>query len=132
MPLQAYAARVFGGCERDERVLRLRTQPSGKPAPSEPVWAVFKKGMTMATKRKSRKGGKWMKRAFSKNKGKFTRKAAKAGMSTQAFARKESGAPGTLGKEARLARLGAKISKRSAKRKTKRTISRRKKRVVRR
>lgn len=62
---------------------------------------------------------KWMQKAFSRNKGKFSRRAAKAGMSTQAYARKERNAPGALGKEARLARLGAKISRKHA-RKSKR------------
>jgi hypothetical protein len=58
------------------------------------------------------KDGHWMERAFSKNKGKFSRKAKRAGMSTAEYARKESGAPGKLGKEARLAKIGMKSGKR--------------------
>lgn len=37
------------------------------------------------------------------HKGKFSAKAKRAGMSTMAYARKERGAKGVLGKEARLA-----------------------------
>lgn len=39
-----------------------------------------------------------------KNKGKFSAKAKAAGMSTLAYAKKESGAGGKLGKEAALAK----------------------------
>lgn len=48
----------------------------------------------------------WMQKAFSKNKGKFSAKAAKAGMSTRAYAEKEKHAGGKLGKEANLALIG--------------------------
>lgn len=43
------------------------------------------------------------------NKGKFSAKAKAAGMSTSAFAQKEKGAGGKLGKEANLARTFAKF-----------------------
>lgn len=47
---------------------------------------------------------KWMKSAVKPSKkGVFSAKAARAGMSTHAYAEKEQRAPGTLGKEARLA-----------------------------
>jgi len=42
-------------------------------------------------------------------KGVFKAKAAKAGMSTSAYAKKEASAPGALGKEARLAKTFAKF-----------------------
>lgn len=45
----------------------------------------------------------WIAKATKKNKGKFGDKAKKAGMTTREYASKESGAPGKLGKEARLA-----------------------------
>lgn len=45
----------------------------------------------------------WIAGAVSKNKDKFSAKAKKAGMSTAAYAQKESKAPGKLGKEARVA-----------------------------
>lgn len=45
----------------------------------------------------------WIAKATRKNKGKFSAKAQKAGMSTSAYAKKEAGAAGPLGKEARLA-----------------------------
>ena len=46
----------------------------------------------------------WMKSAVPKShKGKFGAKAKAAGMSTAAYAQKEKHAPGTLGREARLA-----------------------------
>ena len=61
----------------------------------------------MAAKKKDK--GHWMQEAFGKNKGKFGRKAKKAGMSTKAYAKKEAGAPGKLGKEARLAKIGMKF-----------------------
>lgn len=47
--------------------------------------------------------GGWIQKAVSKHPGKFKAKAESAGMSTAAYASKEAGAPGTLGKEARLA-----------------------------
>jgi hypothetical protein len=47
-------------------------------------------------------------------KGKFSRKAKRAGMSTAAYARKERHAPGALGKEARLAETFARFRKRGA------------------
>lgn len=56
----------------------------------------------------------WMAKAFSKNKGKFSAKAARAGKSTAEYAREEAHAPGALGKEARLAETGTKISRRSS------------------
>ena len=57
----------------------------------------------MAEKRKN-----WIKKAVpDAHKGKFREKAEKAGMSTAAFAKKEENAPGTLGKEARLAQTFA-------------------------
>ena len=47
---------------------------------------------------------KWISGAVKPaNKGKFREKAERAGMSTPAYAAKEADAPGTLGKEARLA-----------------------------
>ena len=53
----------------------------------------------MANKRK-----KWMQRAVKpENKGKFTAKAEAAGKSVPEFAAEKKDAPGTLGKEARLA-----------------------------
>ncbi len=48
-------------------------------------------------------GKKWIAKATEKNKGKFAKKAEKAGESTAAFAAKHAGDKGTLGKEARLA-----------------------------
>ena len=46
----------------------------------------------------------WVKKAIPKaHRGKFREKAEAAGMSTAAYAEKEKGASGTLGKEARLA-----------------------------
>ncbi len=54
----------------------------------------------------------WMKDAVPKaNKGKFAAKAAKAGKSTSEYASEKSDAPGTLGKEARLAKTFAKFRK---------------------
>lgn len=52
--------------------------------------------------------GNWMKGAV-KRPGAFKAKAQAAGMSTQAYASKESGAPGLLGKQARLAQTFAKF-----------------------
>lgn len=65
---------------------------------------------------KKKKDGHWMEKAFSKHKGRFSSKAKKAGMSTRSFAAKESGAPGKLGKEARLAKTGMKYGGRKKKR----------------
>lgn len=45
------------------------------------------------------------------NKGSFSAKAKKAGMGTQSFAKKETGAKGKLGKQARLARTFSKMNK---------------------
>jgi len=51
----------------------------------------------------------WMKDAVKPSrKGVFKAKAQRAGMSTGAYAAKEASAPGTLGKEARLAQTFAK------------------------
>lgn len=51
----------------------------------------------------------WMKNAVKPSrKGVFKAKAERAGMSTSAYAEKEKGAPGKLGKEARLAQTFAK------------------------
>ena len=55
-----------------------------------------------------RDDGHWKERAFSKNKGKFSRKAKRAGKSTKAMAREDAHKPGVLGKEARLAKIGMK------------------------
>lgn len=51
-------------------------------------------------------------------KGKFSAKAARAGMSTPAYARKEAHAPGELGQEARMSKMYAKgrAAKRARKR----------------
>lgn len=46
----------------------------------------------------------WIAKATSKNKGKFSAKAKKAGKTTAEFAREKSGSPGVLGKEAREAK----------------------------
>lgn len=48
-------------------------------------------------------GSRWIKSATANSHGQFRKKAEAAGMSTAAFARKEEGAPGKLGKQARLA-----------------------------
>lgn len=45
----------------------------------------------------------WIDNATSNSHGQFAAKAKSAGMSTAAFAKKEDGAPGKLGKQARLA-----------------------------
>jgi hypothetical protein len=64
---------------------------------------------------------KWIQGAI-KRPGSFSKKAKRAGMSTQAYARKERNAPGRLGKQARLAMTlkkmhrGKKRGKRTAKR----------------
>lgn len=49
--------------------------------------------------------------AVGGNKGKFSAKAKKAGMSTSAYAKEKEHAPGTLGKEARLAETLGKLRK---------------------
>lgn len=45
----------------------------------------------------------WIAKATSKNKGKFSAKAKRSGMSTHAYAEKKKHAGGTLGREADLA-----------------------------
>lgn len=52
---------------------------------------------------------KWIEHA-NLDKGSFTAKAKKAGMSTQGFAKKESSKPGKLGKQARLAKTFGKMN----------------------
>jgi len=65
----------------------------------------------MAEKRKN-----WIKKAVpAAHRGKFREKAERAGMSTAAYAKKEAHAPGTLGKEARLAENFAGFSPRRKK-----------------
>jgi hypothetical protein len=62
------------------------------------------------------KKSKWIKKAVPESrKGVFGAKAKEAGMSTAAYAEKEKGAPGKLGKEARLAQTfeGMRKKKRS-------------------
>jgi hypothetical protein len=59
--------------------------------------------------RKLGEGGKWLNAARNRMKkkgtvGLFGKKAAAAGMSTQAYAEKEYHAPGVLGEEARFAK----------------------------
>lgn len=44
---------------------------------------------------------KWIQKATEDNKGKFRKKAEKAGETTREYAEEKKGAPGTLGKEAR-------------------------------
>lgn len=56
---------------------------------------------------------KWIAGAI-KHPGAFSAKAKKAGMSTQAYARAKANAPGTLGKQARLAQTLTAISHHSA------------------
>jgi hypothetical protein len=46
---------------------------------------------------------KWIKSAVEGGKGKFAAKAKAAGETTREYAREKANAPGTLGKEARLA-----------------------------
>lgn len=60
---------------------------------------------------KARKAGKWIAGAI-KRPGAFTRKAKAAGMGVQAFARAKRGAPGRLGKQARLALTLKRLSRR--------------------
>jgi hypothetical protein len=55
--------------------------------------------------------GKWMEKAFANSHGQFKAKAKKAGMGTQAFAKKEAASPSASTKtkrQANLAKLGAK------------------------
>jgi hypothetical protein len=49
-------------------------------------------------------GGNWIVGATKNSHGQFRAKAKAAGMSTRAYAEKEAGAPGRLGKQARLAK----------------------------
>ena len=58
----------------------------------------------------------WMEKAFSKNRGKFSSKAKRAGKSTKAMAREDAHKPGVLGKEARLAKIGMKFGGKRKKR----------------
>lgn len=52
----------------------------------------------------------WMQSSvIPSHKGLFSAKAKRAGMTTQEYARKKANAPGTLGKEARLAETFAKL-----------------------
>jgi hypothetical protein len=51
-----------------------------------------------------RAGAKGLNKAVSNSHGQFRAKAKAAGMSTRAYADKEAGAPGKLGKQARLAK----------------------------
>lgn len=51
----------------------------------------------------ARKPKKWIASSTENAHGQFKARAEKAGMTTRAFAAKESGAPGKLGKQARLA-----------------------------
>ena len=46
---------------------------------------------------------KWIRKAVAGGKGEFSGKAEKAGETTREFAREKEGAPGKLGKEARMA-----------------------------
>jgi hypothetical protein len=67
-------------------------------------------------RRKGSAVANWMKGAVKPGRrGVFKRKAAAAGMSTSAFAAKEAGAPGRLGKEARLAQTFARLRPRTRK-----------------
>ncbi len=59
----------------------------------------------------------WIKGAI-KRPGAFRKKAARAKMSTKAFARKEKNAPGRLGKEARLAMTLGRMRKGGRKKKS--------------
>jgi hypothetical protein len=54
---------------------------------------------------------KWIAGATKNAHGQFAAKAKKAGVSTAAYAEKEKGAPGKLGKEARLAQTLMRESK---------------------
>jgi hypothetical protein len=63
------------------------------------------------------KSKKWMSKAFSNSHGQFKAKAARAGMSTAAYAKKEEHAPGLLGQQARLAERGMEARHKGAGRK---------------
>ena len=54
---------------------------------------------------------KWIQKATAKSHGQFAAKAKKAGMSTAAYAKKEAGAGGKLGKQARLAETLSRMRK---------------------
>lgn len=54
---------------------------------------------------------KWISKAVSKGKGAFKAKAEAAGKSTREYAAEKAGAPGKLGKEARLAETLMKMHK---------------------
>lgn len=54
---------------------------------------------------------KWMKKAFANSHGQFKAKAKAAGESTAEYASEKKGAPGKLGKQARLAMAGMKAKK---------------------
>ena len=67
----------------------------------EPVTVMKRGGMA---------GGKWIQKAI-KRPGAFTAKAKAAGKSVAAFAKQKAGAPGRLGKQARLAQTLRKMHK---------------------
>jgi phage tail tape-measure protein len=56
------------------------------------------------------KSKKWMSKAFANSHGQFKAKAKRAGKSTAEFAREKAGAPGKLGRQARLAERGMEAS----------------------
>ena len=62
--------------------------------------------------RMNKSHGNWIKAATARHKGKFSAEAHRHHMSTQAYAKEHYHDKGTLGKEARLARTLAKLSKR--------------------
>jgi hypothetical protein len=67
----------------------------------------------------------FIKKATAEHKGLFKKKAEAAGESTAAYATKEAGAPGKLGKEARLATtLMSMHGQHAAKRYAKKTVGR--------
>lgn len=53
----------------------------------------------------------WIQKATQKNKGVFSKKAHRAGMSTGAYAAKEAHASGRLGKQARAAQTLIRLSR---------------------
>lgn len=68
--------------------------------PSLTMVDVTNRTTPVAEKRK-----RWIQKAIPKShEGKFSEKAKEAGMSTRTYADKEASAPGTLGREARLAK----------------------------
>ena len=67
--------------------------------PSPTIVDMLSRSGTVAEKKKK----KWIQKATSGAHGQFSSKAKAAGESTREFAKKETGAPGKLGKEARLA-----------------------------